>query len=239
MIQMNFRMKKQSFFLTAVTLLSILTGCSNEISSSLQKKCGAYVAPGQWKEFMCYNLGVANEDADPFTPSWEIIGGYWQWGRAKEAAPGPAGPGTASSNTNAGEIKGWNDVVAPDKSWIDNKKTKSDPCPSGYRVPTKTEWDDVLGNNKITRVGYTWEDSHTNYSTGRMIGEKLFLPAAGYRDLGNGALGLRGRYGHYWSSTENGSSNAWYLGFGSAGAYTFGNYYYNRSDGFSVRCIAE
>jgi hypothetical protein len=31
-------------------------------------KCGAYIAPGEWKEFMCRNLG-ADPNAHPFYPS--------------------------------------------------------------------------------------------------------------------------------------------------------------------------
>ncbi|SIR03763.1 hypothetical protein SAMN05880574_1631, partial [Chryseobacterium sp. RU37D] len=42
-------------------------------------KCGAYIAPGQWKDFMCHNLG-ADVSADPFTPSASIQGAKYQWG---------------------------------------------------------------------------------------------------------------------------------------------------------------
>ena len=62
------------------------------------------------------------------------------------------------------------------------------------------------------------------------------LPAAGNRDLGSGGLNSRGYGGNYWSSTENNNSYAYYLLFGSSVAFTF---YYNRTYGFSVRCIAE
>jgi len=46
-------------------------------------ECGAYIAPGVWKEFDCYNLAAIGKTTgdDPFTPSWRLIGGYWQWGR--------------------------------------------------------------------------------------------------------------------------------------------------------------
>jgi uncharacterized protein (TIGR02145 family) len=63
------------------------------------------------------------------------------------------------------------------------------------------------------------------------------LPAAGYRFYLNGAKGYIGSNGGYWTSTENGSDNAWYLIFGSSEADTLNDY--NRSYGFSVRCIAE
>ncbi|MDZ7664857.1 MAG: hypothetical protein U5K27_05930 [Desulfotignum sp.] len=45
--------------------------------------CGAFVTPSVWKEFDCYNLAAIGKEtnAHPFTPSWELNGGYWQWGR--------------------------------------------------------------------------------------------------------------------------------------------------------------
>ena len=62
------------------------------------------------------------------------------------------------------------------------------------------------------------------------------LPAAGYRVSSNGESDRRGLYGYYWSSSENGSSYARYLTFGSGGA---GTYYLYRNYGRSVRYVAE
>jgi uncharacterized protein (TIGR02145 family) len=200
--------------------------------------CGAYLAPGQWKVFMCHNLASANTAADPFAPSWEINGGYWQWGRPGQAAPGPSGPG--STQANAGAISGWNTTNAPNGSWQDGTKTGNDPCPNGYRVPTKAQWDAVLNvsYNPQSIVG-TWSttiNNPTNYTAGRFFGPALMLPAAGYRYDADGALFNRGYYGYYWSSTENGSDGAWLLYFYSGTAYA---YSYYRRFGFSVRCAAE
>lgn len=237
-------MKKQTFFsvfnvlLTAVLLL--FTSCISQNALVSKNNCGALIAPGEWKEFMCHNLGAANPKADPFTPSWEIVGGYWQWGRKEMAASGPLGPGSAPSNTKDGEISGWNDAPAPDGSWSDNRKTSNGPCPTGFRVPTRAQWDDVLENNAISRIG-TWEISSTNYSSGLNIGDKLFLPAAGERYGGDGALSFRGRNGYYWSSTVSDNNDAWYMYFNSSLADTddFIGGSYGRSYGLSVRCVAE
>ena len=41
-------------------------------------ECGAYLASGEWRNFMCYNLGSAYSGTDSsrlLTPSWEINGG--------------------------------------------------------------------------------------------------------------------------------------------------------------------
>jgi uncharacterized protein (TIGR02145 family) len=212
-----------------VTVLTVSTGCKAKIDATT------------YRDFMCYNLGAANTSADPFTPGWEINGGYWQWGRIAQAAPGPTGSGTGQANDGA--ISGWNSTDAADGSWADGSKTANDPCPTGFRVPTKAHWDGVVANNTRTNVG-TFSDNATNYGAGKKFGDNLMLPAAGYRYYGDGSLGNRGYYGYYWSSTEYGLDDAWSLYLYSTGTDTGNAYYYSsfdgsRSSGFSVRCIAE
>ena len=210
--------------------------------------CGAYVAPGVWKEFDCYNLAAIGKTTndDPFTPSWRLIGGYWQWGRkgpdssqwydtnTENFAHGPTGPD--SGDANDGEISSLNDNYAPDDSWSDTSKTASDPCPTGYRVPTYSQWDGVLDNNTQSTVG-TWSTDDTNYSSARFFGNDLMLSAAGYRFLGRGSLYHRGGSGTYWSSTHGTSNYAWSLNFYSSYATTYSSS--DRRNGFSVRCVAE
>ncbi len=199
--------------------------------------CGAYLEPGVWKAFMCHNLG-ADESADPFTPSWRLNGHYYQWGRAAVAANGPTG--SSSGEANAGSVCGWNTTDAPNGAWVDGSKTANDPCPTGFRVPRKTQWDAVLntGLNPTRSYPGSWSGSSTNYNAGLRIGSGttgLFLPAAGYRDYSDGTLGSRGYFGYYWSSTEN-DSYVWLLTFGNGYADTN---FSGRTDGMSVRCVAE
>ena len=193
--------------------------------------CRAKVNATDYKNFMCYNLGAAASTCtDPFTPSREINGGYWYWGRSAEAAAGPT-----ATDPNSGAVSGWNTTGAANGSWADGSKTGNDPCPTGYRVPTKAQWDGVIANNTKTNVG-TFSNSFTNYGAGVKFGDELMLPAAGDRSALNGALGNRGVSGNYWSSKESGSSNAWYLYFGSSNVNTD---YDTRYYGKSVRCVAE
>jgi uncharacterized protein (TIGR02145 family) len=196
--------------------------------------CRAKVTSTDYKVFMCYNLGAANTSADPFTPSWEINGGYWQWGRAAEATTGPTGPG--AGDANEGAITGWNTTNAADGSWTDASKTANDPCPSGFRVPTKAHWDGVKANNTLTNVGSNWTAGPTNYSTGKKIGGELMLPATGNRDFFTGSLGGRGSSGYYWSSTQSASTKGWDLDFETSNTNSDSNF---RTNGFPVRCIAE
>ena len=196
--------------------------------------CGAFVAPGDWKVFSCYNLGAASTSADPFTPGWEINGGYWQWGRLTEAAPGPTGSGSGQANDAFNGV--WNTTNADNGSWADGSKTANDPCPSGFRVPTAAQWDGVLANNTVTNAGTNWVAGATNYDTGKKFGDNLMLPAAGTRRSNDGALAGRGSFGYYWSSTESGTNKAWSLILIIDDANKFN---FNRTGGQSVRCIAE
>ncbi|AQX14035.1 MULTISPECIES: FISUMP domain-containing protein [Elizabethkingia] len=201
------------------------------------RKCGAYLGPNntQWKDFMCHNLG-ADYSADPFTPSAAIHGAKYQWG----AQTGEEGRyvSQADDQSNPGDIADWNQAGKPDGSWSDTSKTANDPCPSGYRVPTKAQWQAVIANNNVERVG-SWNNDG-NYTTALYFRNlsnirTLMFPAAGSRYNAHGTLFDRGNLGHYWSSSEA-TSAANYLSFNSS-SVNVGNYY--RADGFSVRCVAE
>ncbi|MEN9414520.1 MAG: hypothetical protein RLZ62_824 [Bacteroidota bacterium] len=213
--------------LTATGLLC----CSKEVAPPLKPVCGAFTAPGVWKTFQCHNLGTADTEADPFTPDRVINGAYWQWGRSVQAAPGPSemNPYTSAS--------GWIPFpdVAPDGSWTDSVKTGNDPCPDGYRVPSKAEWDGLIAHNIWSSTG-SWKEDHTNYASGMMVGDKLFLPAAGGRNSNNGVLEHRGYSGYYWNSTGGGSIGAWMMSFDCGGPGMAG---YDRNYGASVRCVEE
>jgi uncharacterized protein (TIGR02145 family) len=214
--------------------------------------CGAYIAPGVWKNFMCHNLGSANFSADPFTPSWEIIGGYWQWGVQVQAAPGPIGPDASQANDGIPSTwtppgGPWNTTDAPDGSWTDSPNPMpNNPCPPGYRIPTEVQWQGIFNNTaenpQVFFGGSPWSVNSTNYGTGIFLGPSLFLPAAGYRftNDGNptGSLGDRGGYGSYWSSTLSNSTvgEASYLYFDEADIQIFS---LRRTYANSVRCIEE
>ncbi len=232
---------------TATITVSDTDGGTASISVTVPSDiCGAYVAPDVWKEFDCYNLGAIGKTTgdDPFTPSWQLIGGYWQWGRkgpdsslwydtnTEHFAHGPTGPGAGEANS--GSLSEWDQTYAPDESWSDTYKTVNDPCPEGFRVPTKSQWMGVVDNNTPSRTGI-WEHNATNYSSARFFGNDLMLLAAGNRSY-NGASRTRGYYGLYWSSSEYGSYSAWYLYFSSGTADTHSG---DRGDGQSVRCVAE
>jgi hypothetical protein len=207
--------------------------------------CGAYVAQGQWKVFMCHNLAAANTSANPFAPSWEINGGYWQWGRkgpdpsvwlntnTENFAHGPTGSSAGEANT--ADVSGWSSAIASSGAWSDVSKTANDPCPAGFRVPTNEQLSGVPLNNPMSITG-AWTNGSTNYSSARFFGSNFMLPATGQRVSSGGSLLYRGFDGGYWSSTEYGGDAAWLLYVFRIDSYTFSNY---RGVGQSLRCIAE
>jgi uncharacterized protein (TIGR02145 family) len=208
---------------------------------------------GGFYTFLSHNLG-ADTSLDPHTPVVGLQGGYVQWGKpgpanwesaANDGANGFAAAPTAIAANDAA-ISGWSQTAAADGSWNANenslvKVTANDPCPTGYRVPTRAEWEAVNTNNTVSRTG-TFIIGNTEYGSALQYGtagdpKRLTLPAAGNRNSTNGALNNnRGNSGFYWSSTENGS-NAYYFFFG-LGSVRPANYG-SRTIGFSLRCIAE
>ena len=194
------------------------------------KRCGAYLAPNQtnWKEFDCYNLG-ADKTKDPFTISSSIYGAKYQWGMGTPVLS------QASDQSNPGAFSNWPTTRASGMSWPNN------PCPSGFRVPTKNEWELVQSNNTITRIG-TWTsglNDNFNYGAALKIGSSLLLPAAGWRDHTGGALQGMASRADYWSLNRYDSNYAYYF----VSDYATISYnpllYYVVTSAMSVRCIAQ
>jgi uncharacterized protein (TIGR02145 family) len=226
---------------TSYSFTVVATNASgNSVASdatSFTTNCGAYIAAGTWKQFKCYNLGATDTTSDPNVPIQGIHGNYYQWGIITPKA-------TASDS--AGGISGWNTTAAADGAWSDTINTANDPCPTGYRIPTSTQFSYINATtstfNSVTRTG-TWSDSATNFGSAIHFGtssgvKSLTLPACGNRQYNNnGLLETRGSRGVYWSSTSIGTTAAIHFQFTSYNTQIINTTL--RTFGLSIRCISE
>ncbi len=131
-----------------------------------------------------------------------------------------------------GNVSGWNSNGDTGLSWA----SANDPCPSGYRVPTKDEFVELNNNTTKSNKG-GWTSSNYGYlvfTSGSVTRE---FPAVGYRNYTNGVLGRQGLHGDYWASTQYDGEKGYFLGVDSSSVNP-SNYSY-KSNGFSVRCVRK
>ena len=126
-----------------------------------------------------------------------------------------------------------------------NWYTVDDPrnvCPTGWHVPSDAEWmilSDYLGGEPV--AGGKMKSTGTQYWTSPnqdATNESGFTGYPGGGHGNNGPIDLIGNYGHWWSSTEEGTSNVWCRGLGSNGSYV-SRISLGKQSGFSVRCLRD
>jgi uncharacterized protein (TIGR02145 family) len=185
--------------------------------------------------FAAHNLG-ADTSYNPDIPRQEIAGDYYQWGNITPVA---------TAYTSDGAIAGWNSTGSSGSVWADSSKSASDPCPDGFRVPTKDQMTALTLNNDLSAIG-SFDGSSTNFGAAHVItngANKLTLPASGRRFYAGGPESNRAETTGYWTSTYIGpcgkaSTNcAWNL-------YLEMNVWSVSSNefipnGFAVRCVLE
>jgi len=212
--------------------------------------CGAYIADGVWKKFMCYNLGVTGPSIDPFEPSPDLIGDYYCWG-----SPTPAGNrygfiGLGRGTYDPLNYYGSETYTTREESYTTTIKSPTDPCPDGYRVPNGTESFPLrmVAANTWNLRGPLVDDE--NCISGVQIGDALFLPAAGIligEDVDYNPYEpprqfyALGRDGYYWTTAWESTQmppDPVILGvFSNKNAINAGTY--GASAGITIRCVAE
>lgn len=119
--------------------------------------------------------------------------------------------------------KNWNETFAKDDAWgynAEEARTKTDPCPLGWRVPTKDEMDALVKSGKFEEV---------------FKGNSVF---AGNRDtLGKASSANLTKVAYMWTSTpaENNSSAYIFDSYGNDGFF----YDIYRGMGCAVRCVRD
>jgi len=132
----------------------------------------------------------------------------------------------ANCNTYGG-LYDWNEAMA----YTTTPGTQGI-CPPGWHIPTLAEFEALKAavNNDGNALKSIGQGAGTNTS-----GFSALL--SGYRS-NNGGFSNLGYNTYFWSSTECGSKYADYLGL----YYDNGNFnldYYNKGNGFSVRCVKD
>ncbi|WP_343559233.1 FISUMP domain-containing protein [Sphingobacterium sp.] len=202
--------------------------------------------------WMRYDLGAPgasiNIDPDQDPSTMDLYGNFYQWGRIP--AIGTANwPGVTNWSSN---------IVQPDNAWNSGTenapvKTAADPCPSGYRIPTKREAEFLISGTTASNIGL-WAASQSNYSAAKVLTSirnknvKLTLPVGGRvktHDYGGiyGPLGYehRGQFAYFHTSYTEGN-NIYYLQGSSTDTMVTtpgDNNVMNKFQAFPIRCVAE
>ena len=175
------------------------------------------------------NLGateVATSSDDSAAYGW-----YYQWGRLTDGHQiGTSGttatlsstdvPGHANFITNGSDPYDWRDPQN-DNLW-QGVNGINNPCPTGFRLPTKTEWETLYSDAGIT-------DSATAYSS------SLKFTVGGWRKKTDGSLAGVGSAADYWTSTVSGTLSA-APDITSSSVAIYNN---DRAYGLFVRCIRD
>jgi uncharacterized protein (TIGR02145 family) len=171
--------------------------------------------PGEpLKCWITSNLGADHQAAGVDDSTESSAGWYWQFNQKQ----GYKHDGL----TRTPDIT-WNASPYDDLDW----QATNDPCTreigNGWRIPTYTEWVNVSTEQNWTNWNGPWAS-------------QLKLHAAGFLGYSDGQMSSRGHRGVYWSSTQNTSTNGWYLTFISELSDMD---YYFKGFGFPVRCIKD
>ena len=151
-----------------------------------------------------------------FATDQHKAGMFYQWNRKK------GWPATGAA------VTGWISTPATGTTW----SSSNDPCPSGWRVPSKVELESLLAKfDRFTTF------SGVNGAFFKDGAKEIFLPVVGQRDAANGSLYVDGIYTEYWSSTPDASNNGYTLVFN----YGIDKYIGTSGEafGFPVRCIKK
>lgn len=212
---------------------------------------GVAVAGVIWAPVNC-GYGAENGDYKGYP-----YGKLYQWGRkyglgydsndasypsGENMIAGPVMPSWGSSETYKDAFfygsPDWCNTQIDDL-WVDSEgnKTKKDPCPTGWRVPTYDELA-VLSDN-FSSLTTNSEGQNGCYFVGEYTYidglPQVFFPAAGFRG-DYGSAEQRGYNGYYWSSRPDSGDFAYSLSFDNDNAYMI---YSGRVGGYSVRCVQE
>lgn len=169
---------------------------------------------------------TCNVDAPgTFATSPETFGMFYQWNCR-------IGWSSTDPITSSPSGHSW------DKSWHSSSTTwesPNDPCPDGWRVPTRSEIESLI-NGEVTQIT-------KNGVKGFQFGSgnnTIFLPAAGSRSGVLSSILGSNSSGEYWSCTPNNNALDYVFGltFNEKSSPKL-SAYLSHNDGYCIRCVAK
>lgn len=213
---------------TTILSIILLFGCKKNDESITPNANIQTVTSATGKVWMDRNLGAINVPSN-FQDS-DNYGDLYQWGRGKDGhenrnsatTSNLLSTGAKSSEfvINSKMFANW--LSSDDNNLWQGVNGLNNPCPQGFRLPTKDEWIEEIA---------TW----SNRNSSGAFGSKLKLTVGGSRNYTNGLIEGAGVSSSYWSSSPGGtgSANLLYIEKGNAGVYASES----RGWGLCIRCI--
>ncbi len=161
------------------------------------------------------NLGADHVASSVDDATEASAGWYWQFGQKQ---------GYKHDGITLTQATSWMDYIGDPINW----QPANDPCTlelgSGWRLPTKIEWQNVDESGNWTNWSGPWNSGLKLHAAGRLSGSFNIL------------LFDRGFSGNYWSSESNGSIMGWYIEFSGIISLLTVNF---KTNGFTARCIRD
>jgi uncharacterized protein (TIGR02145 family) len=123
-------------------------------------------------------------------------------------------------------------------------ETAKSACPAGWKLPDTADWgklaaaaggDEAAGKKLKSKSG--WNNRGDESGGGGTDDFGFSALPGGYRHFYDRDIRSAGYNGYWWTAAENGSGDAYGLGMSYNGDYLDAPNNFNKSSGFSVRCV--